>query len=83
MGSGAEYSGFPMCHASVDYPAQGYDAVLGWVQLIRSGDNQSQGREFEIDPLEFLGDLPHPFCGVGMSPQLSGAAPHFEVCTRR
>ena len=73
VGSGAESSGFPMCHATVDYPAQGYDAVLGWVQLVRSDDNTSQGRAFEIDPLEFLGDVPHPFCWIGLSPQLFDA----------
>ena len=46
VGSDAESSGFPMCHATVDYPAQGYDAVLGWVQLVRTDDNTSQGRAF-------------------------------------
>ena len=73
LGARAESSGFPTCHATVDYPAQGYDAVLGWVQLVRSDDNSSQGREFEIDPLEFLGDLPHPFCWIGLAPQLFDA----------
>ena len=69
VGSGAESSGFPMCHAAVEYPAQGYDALLGWVQLVRSDDNTSQGRAFEIDPLDILGDLPHPFCWIGLNPR--------------
>lgn len=73
VGSDPVSSGFPLCHATVDYPAQGYDAVLGWVQLVRSDDNASQGREFEIDPLEFLGDVPHPFCWIGLTPQLFDA----------
>ena len=73
VGSGAEASGFPMCHATVDYPAQGYAAVLGWVQLVRSDDNASRGRAYEIDPLAFLGDVPHPFCWIGLSPQLFDA----------
>lgn len=73
VGSAAESSGFPTCHASVHYPAQGYDALLGWVQLVRSDDNTSQGREYEIDPLDFLGELPHPFCWIGLSPQLFDA----------
>jgi hypothetical protein len=73
VGSGAEASGFPMCHAAVDYPARGYDAMLGWVQLVRSDDNVSRGRAFEIDPLAFLGDVPHPFCWFGLSPQLFDA----------
>jgi hypothetical protein len=73
VGSSAESSGFPMCQATVDYPAQGYDALLGWVQLVRSDDNASQGRAFEIDPLDILGDVPHPFCWIGLSPRLFDA----------
>jgi len=73
VGSGADALGFPMCEAAVDYPALGYDAVLGWVQLVRSDDNTSDGSEFEIDPLAFLGDVPHPFCWIGLSPRLFDA----------
>ena len=73
VGSGAEALGFPICDATVDYPALGYDAVLGWVQLVRSDDNVSRGGEFEIDPLAFLGDVPHPFCWIGLSPRLFDA----------
>ena len=73
VGSSAESSGFPMCHASVNYPAQGYDALLGWVQLVRSDDNTSQGRAFETDPLDILGDVPHPFCWIGLSPSMFDA----------
>jgi hypothetical protein len=73
VGAGADAAGFPYCHASVVYPAEGYDAVLGWVQLVRSDDNASGGRDFEIDPLDFLGDVPHPFCWIGLEPQLFDA----------
>jgi hypothetical protein len=73
LGTSADAAGFPFCHATVDYPAQGYDAVLGWVQLVRSDDNVSHGREFETDPLDFLGDLPHPFCWFGLRPELFDA----------
>ena len=73
VGSGVESSGFPLCHAAVEYPAQGYDALLGWVQLVRSDDNTSQGRAFEIDPLDILGDLPHPFCWIGLNPRMFDA----------
>lgn len=73
VGSAPESAGFPFCHATVDYPAQGYDAVLGWVQLVRSDDNTSRGRAFEVDPLDFLGDVPHPFCWIGLSPRLFDA----------
>ncbi len=73
VGSGPESAGFPMCHATVDYPARGYNAVLGWIQLVRSNDNTSHGRAFEVDPLGFLGDVPHPFCWIGLSPSLFDA----------
>jgi hypothetical protein len=73
LGAHPEGAGFPFCHASVDYSAQGYDAVLGWIQLVRSDDNVSGGRAFEIDPLDFLGDVPHPFCWIGLRPELFDA----------
>jgi len=73
LGAAPAATGFPYCHATVDYDARGYDAVLGWVQLVRSDDNVSRGTEFEIDPLEFLGDVPHPFCWLGLAPQLFDA----------
>ena len=73
VGGGPDSRGFPLCEAVVDYPAGGYDAVLGWVQLVRSGDNASHGQEFEVDPLAFLGDLPHPFCWIGLAPRLFDA----------
>ena len=35
--------GFPVCTATVDYPALGYRSMLGWVQVVRSTDNESGG----------------------------------------
>jgi hypothetical protein len=73
VGTGPDSIGFPTCDATVGYPGQGYRGILGWVQLVRSGDNGSQGREFEIDPLDFLGEVPHPFCWIGLEPHLLDA----------
>lgn len=73
LGTAADAGGFPWCHAFVEHPARGYDGVLGWVQLVRSHDNVSGGRDFELDPLDFLGDVPHPFCWIGLQPQLFDA----------
>lgn len=64
---------YPICTATVERPLRGYDSVMGWVQVVRSDDNESGGRGFEMDPLEFLGDLPHPFCWVGLNPTLFDA----------
>ncbi len=69
MGSGPDSAGFPWCHAERDYPAHGTRRA-GLGALVRSDDNESGGREFEFDPLAFLGDVPHPFCWLGLSPQL-------------
>lgn len=73
IGRPAETSGFPVCSATVERPLCGYDSLMGWVQLVRSGDNVSGGERFEMDPLEFLGPLAHPFCWLGLNPILFDA----------
>ena len=32
--------GFPVCTGTVDYPARGDRSMLGWVQVVRSTDNE-------------------------------------------
>jgi hypothetical protein len=66
-------AGLPHCQATVDYPGKGYDALLGWVQLVRSTDNGSGGAHFEMDPLMFVGAVPHPFAFFGITPTLFDA----------
>src|SRR5262245_20510557 len=73
VGSGPQARDFPIGKATVDYPDRGYDSVMGWVQLVRSDDNVSGGKRFEMDPLSFLGALPHPFCWLGINPTLFDA----------
>lgn len=65
--------GFPVCTATVTYSGRGYGAAFGWVQLVRSTDGTSEGRDFELDPFEPLGRLPHPFCFFGFAPTLFDA----------
>jgi hypothetical protein len=65
--------GFAVCTASVDYPDKGYRSMLGWVQLVRSTDNESAGAEFEIDPFALFGDAPSPYCWYGQRPTLFDA----------
>ncbi len=50
--------GFPVCTATVEYPATGYRSMLGWVQVVRSTDNESGGDRFELDPFGLFGDAP-------------------------
>ena len=66
-------AGLPHCQATIDHPGRGYDALLGWVQLVRSTDNDSGGARFEMDPLMFVGEVPHPFAFFGIAPTLFDA----------
>ncbi len=65
--------GFPVCTATVDHADRGYRSMFGWVQLVRSTDNDSAGRNFEIDPFALFGDAPSPFCWYGQHPVLFDA----------
>jgi hypothetical protein len=65
--------GYPVCTARVSYPGRGYRAMLGWVQLVRSTDNESLGEQFEIDPFALFGDAPSPYCWFGIEPTLFDA----------
>jgi hypothetical protein len=64
---------FPVCTATVAYAGQGYRAALGWLQLVRSTDGITGGKEFELDPFEPLGRSSHPFCFFGFAPVLFDA----------
>jgi hypothetical protein len=65
--------GYPVCTARVTYPGRGYHAMLGWVQLVRSSDNESAGERFEVDPLSLFADAPSPYCWFGLEPTLFDA----------
>ena len=65
--------GFPVCTATVTYAGEGYNATLGWVQLVRSTDGGTGGERFELDPFELLGRSSHPFCFFGFAPTLFDA----------
>jgi hypothetical protein len=69
----ATAKGFPVCTAVVEYPARGYRSMLGWVQLVRSTDNESAGAAFEMDPFSLFGDAPSPYCWYGQEPTLFDA----------
>ena len=65
--------GLPHCRATIEYPGKGYDSLMGWVQMVRSTDNDSGGEAFEMDPLMFVGEVPHPFGFFGIAPTLFDA----------
>jgi hypothetical protein len=57
--------GFPICRARVSYPGDGYAAVFGWTQMVRSTD---QTGEFEMDPIAIYADVATPFAWFGVKP---------------
>ena len=63
-------AGFPVCRATIELPAQGYAAALGWVQLVRSTDDRDV---FTTDPLALLRDVATPFAFFGIRPELFDA----------
>ena len=54
--------GFPICRARVSYPAEGYAAVFGWSQMVRSTD-------FEMDPIALYARVETPFAWFGVKPE--------------
>jgi hypothetical protein len=73
VGKGEESRGFPACTATIEYPGEGYRAVFGWVQLVRSTDNAFSGTAFEMDAARFFEDSPAPYCWYGVRPILFDA----------
>lgn len=63
--------GFPVCRATVTYPAEGYAAVFGWTQLVRSTDSAPD--RFETDPIALYRQVPTPYAWFGVRPELFDA----------
>jgi hypothetical protein len=57
---------FPICRARVIYPADGYAAVFGWTQMVRSTD---QTGRFEMDPIAIYTQVATPFAWFGVKPE--------------
>ncbi|KAB8162172.1 hypothetical protein FH609_024740 [Streptomyces sp. 3MP-14] len=73
LGAGPGAADLPHCTAVVEYPGRGYHGFFGWIQAVRSTDDASGGKEFAMDPLASLGELPHPFAFAGHRPTLFDA----------
>jgi hypothetical protein len=63
--------GFPSCQATVNFSGKGYNALFGWVQLVRAED--FGGDQFTLDPLRFFEGASAPHCFYGISPTLFDA----------
>lgn len=72
-GQPAETRGFPTCTALIEYPGRGYDALFGWVQLVRAPDNSLGGSGFDMDPFILFHDAPLPYAFYGVRPILFDA----------
>jgi hypothetical protein len=63
--------GFPVCRAAVTYPADGYAAIFGWTQMVRSTDGATS--DFEMDPIAIYKEVGTPFAWYGTRPELFDA----------
>ena len=63
--------GFPACRATVTYPADGYAAIFGWTQMVRSTDAATS--DFEMDPIAIYTEVDTPFAWYGTRPELFDA----------
>jgi hypothetical protein len=65
--------GFPVCEATVDTPLRGYNALLGWVQVVGFCGAPGSERRFVTDPLQIFDHLDLPFGFYGINPTLFDA----------
>jgi len=73
LASGSEWDeewmrNFPTCTAIIEHPSSGYEAMCGWVQLVRSSDSVPD--LFEMDPTPITSGLDIPYCWFGTKPTL-------------
>lgn len=56
--------GFPVVRASVDYPAEGYRAAMGWIQLVYHGEDPSNPEALvDLAPQHAHAGTPYAFWG--------------------
>jgi hypothetical protein len=60
-----------VCRATVTYPAEGYAAMFGWTQMVRSTDSAPD--RFEMDPIALYQQVPTPYAWFGIRPELFDA----------
>jgi hypothetical protein len=60
-----------VCRATVTYPAEGYAAMFGWTQMVRSTDSAPD--RFEMDPIALYQQIPTPYAWFGIRPELFDA----------
>jgi len=76
LGAGDGAVGLANCKATIEFSAEGYLALFGWVQLVCSTDNAFHGQQFEMDPFDpfnLYERAPTPYCWYGVTPTLFDA----------
>jgi len=72
FGKTSHDAGLPACTAVIDFPAQGYWALLGWVQLVTMGHPDEEA-EWRADPFDLFEDSTSPYAWFGVTPTLFDA----------
>ena len=73
VGSPPHAAGCPMCTATITTELTGYDAVMGWIQVVGTRTGDEAPFVFELDPLEIFVGLDVPFGTHGVTPVLFDA----------
>ena len=73
VGSVAAATGFPFCRATVEYEAEGYLSLLGWIQNVGQASPAGGVLEFELDPFVLFDGISIPFGMYGTRPELFDA----------
>jgi hypothetical protein len=62
--------GCPVVEATVEYPAEGYAAVMGWIQVVRHGADAAAQAEVLVDvaPQMHAVDARMPYFAFGVRP---------------
>lgn len=76
-------AGFPVLQADVEYDAEGYAAIMGWIQVVRMHDHDRDEHTILIDKAPQLAGLDLPYMTFGIRPALFDAPSrqgHLPVC---
>lgn len=72
QGKSPKELGLPACTATISFPAEGYWALLGWVQLVAVGP-PGQPPVWVADPFDLFEDSTSPYAWFGIRPTLFDA----------
>jgi hypothetical protein len=70
--------GFPVIQATVEYPAEGYAAFLGWIQVVRYWIGNEKNPTVVVDVAPQMRDSRMPYLSFGLRPVLFDAPAFVE-----